>query len=65
MPCRTAGYATAFWLGLMGIFAKLAAVITTIPQPVLGGMTTFLFANVGCVGIKVGPACWHCAAAEV
>ena len=25
----------------------------TIPQPVLGGMTTFLFANVACVGIKI------------
>lgn len=50
---RTAGFATAFWLIFMGIFAKLAALITSIPQPVLGGMTTFLFANVGCVGIKI------------
>ncbi len=50
---RTAGFATAFWLVLAGIFAKVAAVITVIPQPVLGGMTTFLFANVACVGIKI------------
>jgi xanthine/uracil permease len=52
-PHRTAGFATTFWLILAGIFAKVAAIITTIPQPVLGGMTTFLFANVACVGIKI------------
>lgn len=43
---RWAGISAACWLLLLGVFAKVAAFITTIPDCVLGGMTTFLFANV-------------------
>lgn len=51
---RSAGYAAAFWLMLAGVIAKFGAFILTIPDCVLGGMTTFLFANVIVSGIKVG-----------
>ncbi|KAL3791436.1 hypothetical protein HJC23_011492 [Cyclotella cryptica] len=50
---RRAGYATGFWLILMGVFAKIAGVITSIPDAVLGGMTIFLFANVFVSGISL------------
>ncbi|GIL94312.1 hypothetical protein Vretimale_557 [Volvox reticuliferus] len=50
---RQAGFAAAFWLFLLGILGKVGAWITTIPEPVLGGMTTFLFANVIASGIKI------------
>ena len=41
------------WMILYGIFGKVGAFFTSIPQPVLGGMTTFLFANMTVSGIKV------------
>jgi len=50
---RRAGYATGFWLILMGILSKIAGVITSIPDAVLGGMTIFLFANVLVSGINL------------
>ncbi|GLC34611.1 hypothetical protein PLESTB_001242600 [Pleodorina starrii] len=50
---RQAGFAAAFWLLLLGILGKVGAWITTIPEAVLGGMTTFLFANVIASGIKI------------
>ena len=50
---RRAGYAAAFWLILMGVFSKIAGVITSIPDCVLGGMTIFLFANVLASGIAL------------
>lgn len=50
---RQAGYACAAWLFLFGIIGKFGAFITTIPNCVLGGMTTFLFANVIASGIKI------------
>ena len=37
---RHSGLAAAFWLLFMGVFSKVAAVFTTIPDCVLGGMTT-------------------------
>ena len=37
----------------MGIFAKIAGVITSIPDSVLGGMTIFLFANVLVSGLTL------------
>jgi uric acid-xanthine permease len=49
---RHAGLAAAGWLFVMGIFAKIAAFITTIPDCVLGGMTTFLFASVTISGAE-------------
>ena len=38
---------------IYGIFGKVGAFFTSIPQPVLGGMSTFLFANIAVSGIKV------------
>lgn len=50
---RRAGLATGFWLILMGVLAKIAGVITSIPDCVLGGMTIFLFSNVLVSGITL------------
>jgi NCS2 family nucleobase:cation symporter-2 len=50
---RRAGYACGFWLILMGIFSKVAGIITAIPDCVIGGMTIFLFANVLASGIAL------------
>ncbi|CAN0382306.1 unnamed protein product [Ectocarpus sp. 12 AP-2014] len=50
---RRAGLACACWLIVFGILAKIAAFFTSIPDCVLGGMTTFLFANVAVSGIKI------------
>ena len=50
---RKAGYACCFWLLVMGIFAKFAAALVSIPSPVLGGMTTFLFSAVATSGIRI------------
>ncbi|KAJ6787138.1 hypothetical protein PWT90_05368 [Aphanocladium album] len=50
---RTAGYFACFWLLTFGIFAKIAAALVAIPDPVLGGVTTFLFASVAVSGIRV------------
>ncbi|KAL2862672.1 nucleobase:cation symporter-2 family protein [Aspergillus lucknowensis] len=43
---RTAGYCCCTILIIAGIFAKFAAAIVAIPNPVMGGMKTFLFASV-------------------
>lgn len=50
---RTVGYWCAFFMIVMGIFAKFAAAIVSIPKCVLGGMTTFLFTSVAVSGIKI------------
>ena len=50
---RKAGYACCFWLLVMGIFAKFAAALVSIPSAVLGGMTTFLFSAVAVSGIRI------------
>lgn len=50
---RKAGFAACFFLIVMGIFAKFAAAITSIPDAVLGGMTTFLFASVAVSGLRI------------
>ena len=50
---RRAGYACGAWLILLGMFGKVAGVITSIPDCVLGGMTIFLFANVLTSGIAL------------
>ncbi|KAL3148343.1 hypothetical protein ABBQ38_013800 [Trebouxia sp. C0009 RCD-2024] len=50
---RSAGYSCGIWLFLFGVLAKVGAFFTSIPQCVLGGMTTFLFAGVAVSGIKV------------
>ena len=50
---RYAGYACCFWLFILGVIGKFAAIILTIPNCVLGGMTTFLFCGVVVSGIHV------------
>ena len=50
---RRAGYACGIWLILLGVFGKVAGIITSIPDCVLGGMTIFLFANVLASGINL------------
>lgn len=50
---RRAGIATGIWLIIMGVFAKIAGIITSIPDCVLGGMTIFLFCNVLVSGITL------------
>ncbi|GJN74751.1 purine permease [Purpureocillium lilacinum] len=50
---RTAGIACCFFLIIMGVFAKFAAALVAIPKPVLGGMTTFLFAAVAVAGMAI------------
>jgi uracil-xanthine permease len=50
---RRAGFATGFWLILMGVLSKIAGIITSIPDAVLGGMTIFLFSNVLVSGISL------------
>lgn len=50
---RKAGYACCFFLVIMGIFAKFAAAIVSIPASVIGGMTTFLFTSVAVSGIAI------------
>jgi uracil-xanthine permease len=50
---RWAGIACGIWLIIFGVLAKVGGWVTTIPDCVLGGMTTFLFANVCVSGFKV------------
>ena len=50
---RKAGYCACFFLIVMGIFSKFAAALVAIPAPVLGGLTTFLFASVAVSGMRI------------
>ena len=50
---RKAGYGACFFLLVMGIFSKFAAALVSIPSPVLGGLTTFLFSSVAVSGIRI------------
>ena len=54
---RRAGFACGVWLILMGVFGKIAGLITSIPDCVLGGMTIFLFSNVLVSGITLANEC--------
>ncbi|KAG7340888.1 xanthine permease [Nitzschia inconspicua] len=53
VAARDAGFACGIWMFLYGLLGKVGAFFTSIPQPVLGGMSTFLFANITFSGIKV------------
>ncbi|KAH6912463.1 purine permease [Coprinopsis sp. MPI-PUGE-AT-0042] len=48
---RGAGRWCCFFLILFGVLGKLSGVFLAIPNPVLGGVTTFLFANVVTSGL--------------
>ncbi|KAF7295977.1 hypothetical protein MKEN_01412300 [Mycena kentingensis (nom. inval.)] len=54
---RTASVSAGRWccvfLILFGIFGKISGAILAIPNPVLGGVTTFLFASVAVSGVRV------------
>lgn len=50
---RMVGYWCAFFLIVMGVFAKFAAAFVSIPKAILGGMTSFLFCSVAVSGIKI------------
>ena len=50
---RKAGYAACFFLFIMGVFSKFAAALVAIPNPVLGGLTTFLFSSVAVSGVRI------------
>lgn len=50
---RKAGYACCMFLIISGVFAKFAAALVSIPAPVLGGMTTFLFSSVTISGVRI------------
>ena len=50
---RKAGYCCCFFLVVMGVFSKFAAALVSIPSPVLGGMTTFLFSAVAISGARI------------
>jgi len=54
---RRAGIACGIWLIAMGVFGKIAGILTSIPDCVLGGMTIFLFSNVLVSGITLANFC--------
>lgn len=43
----------AIFLALCGLFPKLAAVVSAIPQPVLGGASVLMFANIAVSGMRL------------
>ncbi|CAL1699870.1 unnamed protein product [Somion occarium] len=50
---RTAGRFCCVFLILFGVLGKISGVFLAIPNPVLGGVTTFLFATVAVSGLRV------------
>ncbi|KZS99960.1 Xanthine/uracil permease [Laetiporus sulphureus 93-53] len=50
---RTAGRWCCFFLILFGVLGKISGVFLSIPNPVLGGVTTFLFSSVAVSGLRV------------
>ncbi|KIP02253.1 hypothetical protein PHLGIDRAFT_130842 [Phlebiopsis gigantea 11061_1 CR5-6] len=50
---RTAGRFCCMFLILFGVLGKISGVFLAIPNPVLGGVTTFLFASVAVSGARV------------
>jgi xanthine/uracil permease len=50
---RNAGRWCCFFLILFGVIGKISGVFLAIPSPVLGGVTTFLFATVAVSGARV------------
>ncbi|TFK59541.1 xanthine/uracil permease [Pluteus cervinus] len=50
---RTAGRFCCVFLILFGVLGKISGVFLAIPNPVLGGVTSFLFANVAASGVRV------------
>ncbi len=53
MASRRAGLVVALLLTLLGLFPKIAAIISVMPKPVLGGATLVLFATVTVAGLRL------------
>lgn len=49
----SAGLWAAGWLIFFGVIGKIGALVVAVPDAVLGGMTTFLFANVFVSGLRI------------
>jgi xanthine permease XanP len=52
VAARRAGYCVGIILVLLGLFPKLACLISLIPSPVLGGATLVMFSTVAVTGMK-------------
>ena len=50
---RYAGVVCAVLMILFGVFSKISAAFLTIPSPLIGGMSVFLFASVATSGIRI------------
>ncbi len=50
---RRAGYVVALFLIILGLFPPLAALITVMPKPVLGGATIVMFGVVAVAGLRL------------
>lgn len=50
---RYTGYFACMWLFIMGVVGKFSASVAAIPDPVIGGMTTFLFTSVAVSGLSL------------
>lgn len=50
---RRAGVCCGLWLIALGVLSKISGVISSMPDCVVGGMTTFLFCNVFVSGLAV------------
>jgi len=50
---RRVGYAVSALLVLLGLFPRLATLITVMPKPVLGGATVIMFAMVAVAGLRI------------
>ncbi|UAJ65049.1 uracil-xanthine permease [Candidatus Schneideria nysicola] len=50
---RYVGFAVAFMLILLGIFPIFSELIQYIPEPVLGGVTIFMFGTIAASGIRI------------
>ena len=50
---RRVGVAAAFLLAGLGLFPKLAALVSVIPRPVIGGATVLMFGMVAVAGLHI------------
>jgi NCS2 family nucleobase:cation symporter-2 len=50
---RRAGVCCGLWLMVLGVLSKISGIISSMPDCVVGGMTTFLFCNVFVSGLSV------------
>ena len=50
---RRAGVCCGLWLIALGVLSKVSGIISSMPDCVVGGMTTFLFCNVFVSGLSV------------